>query len=113
MRDRRVKVLFDRLKIFVSPERVDDRILSGAVMTPRNNEAEDVAGASCRPGVGGKRPRRIAEDLYRSEHVDSQIDQRPRRYLSCGDRFGWRVRNRRQLRAQILRQHFLGNIGRE
>src|SRR3712207_8796829 len=54
----------------VAPERVNQRVLRGAAVLARGDEAEDVAGALARPGVGGERARGGAGNLDEAEHVE-------------------------------------------
>src|SRR5205085_10344043 len=77
VRDGRVEVLLHRAGVRLAPEGVNDRVLRGAAVAARGDEAEDVARAPRHPGVGRERARGVAEDFDRAEQTDRQVCRRP------------------------------------
>src|SRR5205085_1718777 len=106
VRDGRMEILLDRIEIRLAPERVNDRVLGGAAMTARGDEAEYVARTFGRPSIGGERARRVAENLDGAEHLDGQIGcglGRQRGRKVCDDKRRG-LRRGRDLLAQIYGQ---------
>src|SRR5882672_7898831 len=111
-----MEVLFYGLKVRFTPERIHDRVLGSPAVTPGNDEAENIAGTTGRPGVTCERAGRIAPNLNRPQHINCQVSN-----WLC-HQFDFRNESRRpnerpgsisNLLAQIRRQQFQRFLGRE
>src|SRR5258705_8800961 len=68
-----MKVFLDDFNVRFAPEGVDNRIFGSTTMSAGSNETQNVARATCRPGIGRQRTCKLAIYFHGPQHVDCEI----------------------------------------